>query len=151
MPRHLTFAFALLVLPSCLHGGAELTQTDTGSAAPHAAGVHSNDAQQLFVAGETALRTGDLTTAERDFREVVAKNPRSAGAYANLGVIAMRRRQWSQALALLKRAEQLAPAVAGIRLNIGLVYFRQNNFKEAIAPFASVLRDQPGSSQARYL
>jgi tetratricopeptide (TPR) repeat protein len=39
----------------------------------------------------------------------------------------------------------------GIRLNIGLVYYRQADYPRAIAPFASVLRDQPQSTQARYL
>ena len=109
------------------------------------------DVQHLFLAGETALRAGDLAAAEHDFRVVVAQNPQLAGAYANLGVVAMRRRHWSQALTLLSRAEKLAPAVAGIRLNIGLVHFRENDFNGAIAPLTSVLKDQPGSSQARYL
>ena len=66
--------------------------------------------------------------AERDFRQVLAADPNAAGAYANLGVIHMRRKQWPQALAMLHKAEELAPAIAGIRLNIGLVYFRQNHF-----------------------
>jgi tetratricopeptide (TPR) repeat protein len=34
---------------------------------------------------------------------------------------------------------------------VGLVYYRQNNFRAAIAPFESVVRDVPDSSQARYL
>jgi tetratricopeptide (TPR) repeat protein len=41
--------------------------------------------------------------------------------------------------------------VAGIRLNVGLVYYRQNDFQRAIAPFESVVRDVPDSYQARYL
>jgi tetratricopeptide (TPR) repeat protein len=45
----------------------------------------------------------------------------------------------------------LAPAVAGIRLNIGLVYFHEEDYRAAIAPFASVVRDAPNSEQARYL
>jgi Tfp pilus assembly protein PilF len=45
----------------------------------------------------------------------------------------------------------MAPSVAGIRLNIGLAYFRQNDFASAIPPFESVVRDMPGSEQARYL
>src|SRR5205814_1008126 len=38
-----------------------------------------------------------------------------------------------------------------IRLNIGLVEYRRGNYAAAIAPFTSVLRDQPDSQQARYL
>ena len=41
--------------------------------------------------------------------------------------------------------------VAGIRLNIGLAYYRQNEFLKAIPPFESVVRDQPDALQPRYL
>src|SRR5207247_854233 len=37
------------------------------------------------------------------------------------------------------------------RLNIGLVEYRRGNYAAAIAPLASVLREDPGSEQARYL
>ena len=63
----------------------------------------------------------------------------------------MRRKQWPQALEMLRKAEHLAPQIAGIRLNIGLVYYRQNDFRNAIPPFESVVHDVPDSFQARYL
>ena len=43
------------------------------------------------------------------------------------------------------------PQVSGIRLNIGLAYYRQNEFLQAIPPFESVVHDQPGAQQPRYL
>src|ERR1700689_334235 len=61
----------------------------------------SADPKRLFEQGEAALQRGDLTAAERAFRGVLAANPGVAGAYANLGVIAMRRKQWPQALEML--------------------------------------------------
>ena len=106
---------------------------------------------ELFGSGEAALRAGNLDQAEISFKKVLTQDPNSAGAYANLGVIAMRRQNWSAALDLLHKAERLAPSVAGIRLNIGLVYYRQSEFKIAIGPFESVVRDKPDSLQARYL
>jgi len=109
------------------------------------------DPQKLFAAGEAALRDNKLDEAERNFRAVLAAEPGVAGAYANLGVIHMRRKQWTQALAALHKAEKLAPVVAGIRLNIGLVYFRQKDFRSAIRPFESVVKQSPDSYQARYL
>lgn len=109
------------------------------------------DPQTLFQAAEAALGAGKLDEAERDFLQVVEINPGVAGAYANLGVIHMRRKQWPQALKMLRKAEKLAPGVAGIRLNIGLVYFRQNDFLRAIQPFESVVQQSPDSYQARYL
>jgi tetratricopeptide (TPR) repeat protein len=63
----------------------------------------------------------------------------------------MRRKQWSKALETLRQAEHLMPQVAGIRLNIGLAYFRQNEFLKAIPPFESVVRDEPDAQQPRHL
>ena len=82
---------------------------------------------------------------------MLAQDPRAAGAYANLGVIYMRRKQWPQALEMLRKAEHLAPEIPGIRLNVGLAYYRQNNFRAAVTPFESVVHDAPDSYQARYL
>lgn len=63
----------------------------------------------------------------------------------------MRRRHWDQALAELHKAEKLDPKMAGVRLNIGLVEYHRANYEQAISPLASVIRDDPGSLQARYL
>jgi tetratricopeptide (TPR) repeat protein len=105
----------------------------------------------IFRAGENALSQNHLDEAETDFQRVLAIDPRQGGAYANLGVVYMRRKDWPKALTMLSQAEKLLPQVAGIRLNIGLAYFRQNEFLKAIPPFESVVREQPDSLQPRYL
>jgi len=109
------------------------------------------DPQAWFAKGQAALEAGELDAAEAAFRRVLTADPRAGSAYANLGVIAMRRKDWDHALGLLHRAEKLEPKMAGIRLNIGLVEYRRGNYSAAIAPLASVVRDQPDSQQARYL
>ena len=109
------------------------------------------DPRVEFAAGQDALRDGDLNAAEKAFRRVLTVDPHSAAVYANLGVIAMRRKEWDNALELLRKAEHLDPKMAGIRLNIGITEFRLANYGAAIEPLTSVLRDQPDSSQARYL
>ena len=105
----------------------------------------------LFQRGQAALNQGRLEEAERDFRQVLEANPEVGGAYANLGVVYMRRKQWPKALELLGKAESLMPQVPGIRLNIGLAYYRQNEFLKAIPPFESVVHDQPDAVQPRHL
>jgi len=109
------------------------------------------DPEKLFRIGESALHAGNLDEAEHEFRQVLGLNPAVAGAYANLGVIYMRRKQWPQALEMLHKASKLAPDLAGIRLNIGLVYYRQKQFQAAIEPFESVVEKMPDSYQAKYL
>src|SRR6201995_5261105 len=108
------------------------------------------EAGAAFSRGQQALQTGDLSAAEAAFQKVLSIDPQAAPAYANLGVIAMRRKQWDHALTLLQKAEKLDPKMAGIRLNIGLVKYRREDYVGAIPPLESVVRDQPGSTQARY-
>jgi tetratricopeptide (TPR) repeat protein len=109
------------------------------------------DAQTWFQTGQAAMQAGDLRNARAAFRHVLALDPKAAAAYVNLGVIAMRQKEWEEALRNLRTAEKLAPKMSGVRLNIGLVEYRQENYAAAIAPFESVLRDDPASVQARYL
>src|SRR6266404_937991 len=153
--RMIFVVLLLLFLSSGMTSGVTNTISLQSAATPtkKAAGAApaTRDPQNLFEAGEAALRAGKLDEAERAFRQVLAINPGVAGAYANLGVIHMRRKQWPQALEMLHKAERLAPDVAGIRLNIGLTYFRQNDFARAIRPFESVVEQSPDSYQARYL
>ena len=115
---------------------------------------HAIDPSQAFQRGASALNDNRLDEAEHDFRQVLALDPQSGAAYANLGVVYMRRKQWTQALQSLEKAETLMPRdpqSSGVRLNIGLAYYRQNEFLKAIPAFESVLQNQPQSVHARYL
>ena len=126
----------------------EASQEAASGVSKHVAEI---DPRACFAQGQAALQQGDLSTAEAAFRRVLTVDPQSGGAYANLGVIAMRRKEWDQALTLLQKAEKLEPKMSGIRLNIGFVNYRRGDYAGAVAPFASVVRDQPDSQQARYL
>jgi tetratricopeptide (TPR) repeat protein len=142
---YMRFLVIFLLLPAAF---ARSQETPSALSAPS---LQKVDPQVLFQQGEAALKSGNLGESEHAFRGVIAINPQVAGAYANLGVIYMRRKQWQHALEMLHRAEHLAPQIPGVRLNIGLVYYRQNDFRGAIPPFESVVHDVPDSFQARYL
>jgi tetratricopeptide (TPR) repeat protein len=111
----------------------------------------SGPVREAFERGERALGGGDLTGAETAFRQALALDPGLVGAHANLGVVYMRRKEWTKALSELETARRGAPQVAGIRLNEGLVYYRQENFTAATPLFESVLGDAPDTKQARHL
>ena len=128
-----------------LIAGSSTTSTGAGQQAARV------DPGVVFAKGQAALGAGELDGAEKFFRQVLSVDPQSAAAYANLGVIAMRRKDWEHALALLKKAEQLDPKMSGVRLNVGIVEFRRANYSAAIAPLRSVVREQPDLAQARYL
>jgi Tfp pilus assembly protein PilF len=65
---------------------------------------------QLFQAGQDALAQGKLDEAERNFRQVLQADPQAGAAYANLGVVYMRRKQWSEALESLQKGGALDAA-----------------------------------------
>ena len=113
-------------------------------------GAEAREAKAWFAKGQEALQSGDLNSAEKAFRKVLAADPNAGAAYANLGVIAMRRKNWDEALKNLRKAEKLAPRMAGVRLNMGLVEFRRGNYEDALVPLQSVVRDEPRSAQARW-
>src|SRR5215813_13211691 len=76
------------------------------------------DPAKLFRLGQDALARNELADAESAFRAVLAVDPTSAAAYANLGVVEMRRKNWDKAVANLHSAEKLAPKMTGVRLNL---------------------------------
>jgi tetratricopeptide (TPR) repeat protein len=136
---------------SSVQNSSATTAGKARNSAPTASSSEPADPAQIFQSGQEALKQNRLDEAEHDFREVIAVNPQVGGAYANLGVVYMRRKQWTRALEALRKAERLLPDVPGIRLNIGLVYYRRNEFLKAIPFFESVVREQPAALQPRHL
>jgi len=142
-----------LITPSAPGQAGSATEQNVrqGTAPPPSSDANTASPTLLFQRGQEALAHGQLDEAERDFRGVLAADPRAGGAYANLGVVYMRRKQWAKALEMLEKAERLMPKMAGIQLNIGLLYYRQDEFLKAIPRFETVLRNQPNEVQPRYL
>jgi tetratricopeptide (TPR) repeat protein len=145
--RITSIVFVLLL--ACANAQAQSSRDAAVKARPGAASTA--DPAALFQHGEQALKQNNLAEAERDFRGVLQIDPKAGAAYANLGVVYMRGKQWSKALNALNKAKELMPNVPGIRLNIGLAYYRQNEFLKAIPYFESVVREQPEAVQPRYL
>src|SRR5256885_2839998 len=83
------------------------------------------DPQKVFAAGQAELQRGNLDAAERDFKEVLTADPKAGPAYTNLGVIAMRREKWGEALGFLTKAGRLQAKEPGIPLDIGLVAYKR--------------------------
>src|SRR5258708_26237408 len=69
----------------------------------------AEDLRVLYSQGQTALQNGDLEVAEHAFRKWIAIDPSVAGAYSNLGVIAMRRNDLDHALRMFQTPARLAP------------------------------------------
>src|SRR5690349_18008461 len=100
IPSSLLLVLSVAAWPALSTLRADFPQTPHQPAA--AGSSASADPALWFAQGQAALQRGDLTTAESAFRRVASLDPQSGSAYANLGVIAMRRKQWDHALTLLQ-------------------------------------------------
>src|SRR5437899_6463246 len=105
MRRFLTIRRILFLVVAGTVGGTsygspqEYLRAETAAQAT----AQSKDAKEWFAQGQAALQNGNLDSAKQAFRNVLAADPNSGGAYANLGVIEMRRRNWDEALKDLKQ------------------------------------------------
>ena len=131
---------AVLLLPSATRAAPQ-----SQAVAPTRPVVPGQDPAALFAQGAQRLQSGDLAGAEAAFQAVAHMDPSSAAAYSNLGVIAMRQKRWAEALKQFHKAQQLDPAMIGVRLNTGLTYYRMNDFPAAAPEFAAVLASEPAS------
>ena len=111
----------------------------------------SSKVEELFRLGQQALQSGQLAVAESCFRAVTAADPGASSGHVNLAVALMREKRWNEALVELRRAQVLSPREPGVQLNIGLTYYKENNFVAAIEPLSTFLQMAPGSLQGRYL
>jgi tetratricopeptide (TPR) repeat protein len=109
------------------------------------------EVQAVFAHGEKALADKRYPAAREDFTRLLRLGVRTAPVYSNLGVAYLRSGSPEEAIKMLENAERLAPTVAGVRLNLGLAYFHEREFKLASRYFGEVLSLNPDHPQARYL
>src|SRR5271165_2606937 len=97
------------------------------------------DPKAIAEHGQHALATGEYAVAEHDFNQLLNLGVRSPSLYSNLGVVYLRTGRLDEAIRVLLKAKALAPGVPGVRLNLGLAYFRKREFKSAASYFGQVL------------
>jgi tetratricopeptide (TPR) repeat protein len=73
-------------------------------------------------------------------------HPGNSEAYAHLGLLEARQGRYAEAVPLYRKALALAPAMPGLRLNLGLSLFKSGALKEAIQTLTPLLKSQPPSS-----
>lgn len=88
--------------------------------------------------------------AEAFWRYNVEKNPESGVAHNNLGEYLLKQGRVDEALALLRRAEQLGPVGPAVHCNLGGVLKRQGQYDQAIHHYRRALEEAPDMVEARF-
>lgn len=89
---------------------------------------------------------GRSAEAEAAWRRMLKEQPGNPEPYARLGVLEARQEHYNEAVPLYRKALELNPSIPGVRLNLGLALFKDNQLKAAIAEFTLLLKRAPSDS-----
>ncbi|HEY9285317.1 MAG TPA: FG-GAP-like repeat-containing protein, partial [Pyrinomonadaceae bacterium] len=90
---------------------------------------------RAFYTGLAALQVGDDVRAEEKLREATALAPAEPAAWADLGLLYLRQRQYERAAENFERARALAPDDARLYVLLGQLETARGNSAEAIKQF----------------
>ena len=86
---------------------------------------------------------GQTSEAEQVWKAILNANADNPEALAHLGLFEARQEHYPQAIEFYKRALVAAPGMPGVETNLGLAYFKNAQFAEALTPFANELKRHP--------
>jgi tetratricopeptide (TPR) repeat protein len=104
-------------------------------------------------AGAAALRQGNWTDAEREFRRAIEADGRNPDYYGNLGVALQEQGRVDDAAAAYRTGLELKHDHAVLLSHLGDVYHRQGRVAEAAELYGRSFREKPGRAgiQSRYV
>ena len=99
--------------------------------------------EKTFQQGKAAHGQGKLDLARAFYSQVLAQQPRHAGALQMVGVIHFQNQQYEEAAPLLRKAVTLSPKDASAHNNLGNVLLELKDMKGAIAAFSAAVKLSP--------
>lgn len=108
------------------------------------AGLAQGDQRQLAFSLE---QQGRAAEAEAAWRAVSASHPADPEPLAHIGLLEARQEHYPEAIRFYHKAMTLAPAMPGLRLNLGLAYFKNGDYHQAIGMFTPLLKAKPGDQR----
>ncbi|HEY0169694.1 MAG TPA: FG-GAP-like repeat-containing protein, partial [Pyrinomonadaceae bacterium] len=108
------------------------------------------EAVRAFYVGLSALQVGDDVRAEEKLKEATALAPDEPAAWADLGLLYMRQRQFDLAATNLEKARRLAPENAVLYVLTGQLESGRGNYAEAVKQFRRAAELDPRNLKALY-
>jgi tetratricopeptide (TPR) repeat protein len=104
--------------------------------------------EEHFRVAEQAQARKDLEAAAEEYRAIVARNPRFAGALLNLGIVYHQQRKYREAIKTLGNATSIEPKLLGAQLFLGIDQYMVQDLKGATVHLSDALRLKPDDRQA---
>lgn len=94
-------------------------------------------------------QAGQFAESEAEWRRYLIAHPQNAEANANIGLLEARQEHYKEAIPFYREAMTLDPRIPGVRLNLGLSYFKSGEMKQAVATLRSAQQrgKQPDASE----
>jgi tetratricopeptide (TPR) repeat protein len=112
------------------------------------AGRAQDDPRKEAFALEQQGRTSEAQAA---WLAIAKGQPSNPEPYAHLGLLEARQEHYPEAIRYYRKAFALAPAMQGLRLNLGLALFKSGEYQQAIAMFEPALKQKPDDQQLNIL
>jgi len=118
------------------------------------AGICSRQACAQEDPGQAAMaleRQGKIVEAEAAWKALEKKYPGRPEPLAELGLLEAKQEHYAEAIAWYKKAMAVNPALPGLRLNLGLAYFKAGAYKSAIEELEPLYKEQPDDQRLTIL
>jgi Flp pilus assembly protein TadD len=110
---------------------------------PHLTSPNPAEAEALFFQGNRCMEAGDISGAEKCFRNAVQIAPHFAEAYANLALMLDWQGATGEAEVYYRRSIELNPAYPETHLNLGALLAKMKRFHEAEAAYSQSIACRP--------
>nr|WP_158941672.1 tetratricopeptide repeat protein [Granulicella sp. S190] len=90
-----------------------------------------------------AEKQGAYPIAEERWAHITLAWPKDANAWAHLGLVRALQSKYATAVPAYRKALQLHSGLPGLHLDLGLALFKQEQFKDAIAPLKAAVIETP--------
>ena len=87
-------------------------------------------------------------TAEKQYQDILAKDPNNFDALCNLGVVYVRSGKLEPAESVLKKAVTMAPDNEFVLTTLGIIHYRQSKFDDALVELTRAIEINPKSATA---
>ncbi len=111
-----------------------------------AASAEKTPPEQLFREAVAAQKRGDMATAIRAYRELLAQQPNVVEVRANLGAALAHAGRYDEAIAEYRKALALKD-VPPLHMNLGLAYYKKGDYVSAQREFESLLKQSPSDAK----
>lgn len=101
----------------------------------------------LFGGQEGALSTSDPAKAVAALQEAIRRQPEAEGNYTELGNLLLRTQNFPQAALVLEAARSRFPRSPQVALSLGVAYYGQRKFGDAVGAFVEAANLAPGIEQ----